>query len=105
MEAFQAKTFQSKPGKRGHNATTVNPLPAVFSVGSSESTQFFFSPCARMPPLFGRLKKTKKKVSCKEVRTRELPELNDEFADSIRPGLTYQGLYDEVRAHLPGTQR
>jgi len=37
-------------------------------------------------------------VKCDEVRTRALPELNDAFADSVRPGLTYQDLYNEVRA-------
>lgn len=37
-------------------------------------------------------------VSVDGVKTRQLPELNDAFADSIRPGLTYELLYSEVRA-------
>jgi len=37
-------------------------------------------------------------VAVDSVVTRQLPELNDAFADSVRPGLTFQGLYDEVRA-------
>ena len=36
-------------------------------------------------------------VACDAVKTRELPELNDAFAESIRPGLTYEALYKEVR--------
>lgn len=37
-------------------------------------------------------------VSCAEVRTRSLPKLDDAFANSVRPGLTYDELYKEVRA-------
>lgn len=35
-------------------------------------------------------------VNVDSVVTRQLPELDDAFANSVRPGLTYQGLYDEV---------
>jgi trigger factor len=36
-------------------------------------------------------------VVCDAVKTRELPQLDDAFAESIRPGLTYDELYKEVR--------
>ena len=37
-------------------------------------------------------------VAVAAVLTRSLPELDDDFAESVRPGLSYQALYDEVRA-------
>ena len=36
-------------------------------------------------------------VKCDEVKLRSLPELDDAFAESIRPGLTYDELYKDVR--------
>lgn len=36
-------------------------------------------------------------VRVKEVMTRDIPDLDDAFADSVRPGLTYDELYKEVR--------
>jgi trigger factor len=41
-------------------------------------------------------------VTCKNIQQRSLPELNDAFADSIRPGLTFEELKAEVLSALAG---
>jgi trigger factor len=41
-------------------------------------------------------------VTCKNIQKRSLPGLNDDFANSIRPGLTFEELKQEVLSALAG---
>mmetsp|Transcript_11961 Transcript_11961/g.20945 ORF Transcript_11961/g.20945 Transcript_11961/m.20945 type:complete len:505 (+) Transcript_11961:60-1574(+) len=66
--------------RAGEEKDVVVTLPARFSVGNLANKEAIFA------------------IKCSAVKVRTLPEPNDEFAASIREGLTFAELNEEIKA-------